>query len=263
MKQISIKERLILYFVVLSVISIAIVSLFSIFEAKKGITNRTFSQLILLRDLRKEQIITFFQSRVNELKSLASSGEILTLDELVNSHYHEKSIVEILAGEKQLINLVCDTAFCKSLYFFSSSGKVVTLNSSGAFTPYEGTINLSVDSGFRVVPGNGERQTEMMICELIDSLNSSRIFIAAPVFDKSNRYKGYLSIEILPDAINRIIFANNPGTGMGKTGEAYLVGSDGLMRSPSRFVPEAIMNISGKDRRLCQGIRRQGGGRTL
>jgi PAS domain S-box-containing protein len=244
MKKISIKEKLILYFVVLSVISITFISLFSIFEAKKGITNRTFSQLILLRDLRREQIFSFFQLRVNELKSLAASRRIMTLDELIDSNNYKENLADILAGDKHLIDLVSDTALCKSLYFISSSGKAVRLKSSGSFMDHdEGRDSLVSDPAFMTKISSGGGQHGEVVFEWLDSRNSSRIFIAAPVIDNIGRYRGYLLTEILPGAIHGIMFTNTPGSGMGKTGEAYLVGSDGLMRSPSRFVPGAVLNV--------------------
>lgn len=248
---------MILYFVVLSVISITIVSLFSIFEAKKGITNRTFSQLILLRDLRREQILAFFQTRSNELKSLAASEGIIQMGRYFDGHDEKDSLTRYLQKEKHMLDLVSDDEICKSLYFTSSSGKTISIKSPADnmsyFTEEAGTqpdtMHLSVFRAPDYRPGK-------VIFEQLDSQNSARIFIAVPLIDNDERYLGSLLAEILPEAIYRIMFNNNPGTGMGKTGEAYLVGADGLMRSPSRFVPEAILNVPVK----TEGFLRAAGG---
>ena len=42
------------------------------------------------------------------------------------------------------------------------------------------------------------------------------------------------------------MYENNPFNGMGKSGEAYLVGSDTLMRSQSRFVPNSVLKLKAK-----------------
>ena len=57
-------------------------------------------------------------------------------------------------------------------------------------------------------------------------------FFAAPLFNSENELKGAVAFRIDDSQINAIL--NNP-TGLGKTGEVYIVGPDGLMRSDSRF----------------------------
>ncbi len=112
MRNISIRERLILYFVLLSVISIAVVSLFSIFQARKGITDRTFSQLALLRDIRREQINAFYESRGSELTALSASGT-----------FHPKDNLAPESGtfsSDPLFRLVTDTAHCRALFFITT-----------------------------------------------------------------------------------------------------------------------------------------------
>ena len=244
MKKISIKERLILYFVVLSVISITIVSLFSIFEARKGITNRTFSQLILLRDLRREQILTFFESRTNELKSLASSGYMIDIAEFILNREGHSDTVSFLAKENKLLELVSDSGYCKSVYFISASGNTYSFNfikTDQAFLPERAGINI--DTSFLRSFTSFRKRPDHIIFEQAGSHDQVRVFIVVPVYSDRNIFSGVILSEILPGAIYRILYNKNPGTGMGKTGEAYLVGLDGLMRSPSRFVPDAMLRV--------------------
>ncbi|MGM0549070.1 MAG: methyl-accepting chemotaxis protein, partial [Bacillota bacterium] len=60
------------------------------------------------------------------------------------------------------------------------------------------------------------------------------IFISAPI-KRDSEVLGVVALQIADTAINNIM---NEVTGMGKTGETYLVGSDLLMRSNSRFSDE-------------------------
>jgi class 3 adenylate cyclase len=61
-------------------------------------------------------------------------------------------------------------------------------------------------------------------------------FIATPIYD-DNKLIGVLALQISRDEIDRIMTdgCNWVRDGLGKTGEAYLVGPDKLMRSSSRF----------------------------
>jgi methyl-accepting chemotaxis protein len=60
-------------------------------------------------------------------------------------------------------------------------------------------------------------------------------FMMAQMKDKAGTLIGYVALQIPLNKINNIMLVRN---GMGKTGETYLVGSDGLMRSDSFLDPE-------------------------
>lgn len=68
------------------------------------------------------------------------------------------------------------------------------------------------------------------------SYETSVAFIATPIYNGENLL-GILVIQIPVDKINDIVSENNDweGSGLGKTGEDYIIGQDSLMRSVSRF----------------------------
>jgi two-component system, NarL family, sensor kinase len=242
MKKFSIRERLILYFVVVGVISIAMVSLFSIFEAKKGIRHRTFSQLVLLRDIRKEQIQAFFDERSSELKFVAATDGIIEIAGTLESQNRDPSYGYKLK-DQHFLDLVSDTNFCKSLYFISARGnsyKFESKNKDAEFRLAKKEINLDTAhfSAFKN-PGNA---SDHLVFEQVSPNSELEIFVAVPVVKKGN-YSGTIVYELFPDAVYRITYAKIPGTGLGETGEAYLVGLDGLMRSPSRFIRDAVLKV--------------------
>lgn len=68
------------------------------------------------------------------------------------------------------------------------------------------------------------------------SYNAPAAFLATPIFSGSNMV-GILAVQVPIDKMNQAINRNNnwEASGLEKTGEAYLVGPDSLMRSISRF----------------------------
>ena len=246
MKKISIREKLILYFVIVGVISIAMVSLFSIFEAKKGIRHRTFSQLILLRDLRREQIRTFFETRSGELKFLAATDGVVEIAGTIDKNEEQNTSCQSKLKDQQLLELVTDSNICRSLYFISARGKSFKFakdNEDDEFLLENSGINLDTShiSAFK----NPRKTTDHLVFEQVSRNNGLQIFIAVPVMKKGN-YLGAIVSELFPDAVYRIIYTKIPGMGLGETGEAYLVGLDGLMRSPSRFIRDAVLKVAVK-----------------
>ena len=69
------------------------------------------------------------------------------------------------------------------------------------------------------------------------SYNDPASFIASPIYD-GNTLVGVLAFQMPVDKINEIM---QEQTGMGESGETYLVGKDGLMRSNSRFSKDSTM----------------------
>ncbi len=71
------------------------------------------------------------------------------------------------------------------------------------------------------------------------SYNAPAAFIATPLFIDGVK-KGVLIFQMPVDVINKIMRFNDQfeKAGLGKTGECYLVGSDYLMRSNSRFIKD-------------------------
>ena len=71
------------------------------------------------------------------------------------------------------------------------------------------------------------------------SYEAPAAFVAAPIFSGFNLI-GILAVQVPIDKINRVMSQDNDweAAGLGKTGEAYLIGSDLSMRSQSRFLQE-------------------------
>lgn len=68
------------------------------------------------------------------------------------------------------------------------------------------------------------------------SLGQAASFMAIPIYDR-DEFLGVLAAQIPADGLNNILTNDKSWTrdGLGETGEVYLVGSDKLMRSDSRF----------------------------
>lgn len=75
--------------------------------------------------------------------------------------------------------------------------------------------------------------------EYLISYNDQASFIGTPLFDGDRRI-GTLLIQIPLDQVTRVMTSSKrwADVGLGATGESYLVGSDGLMRTDSRFILE-------------------------
>ncbi|HAC33607.1 MAG TPA: hypothetical protein DCF45_03710 [Gammaproteobacteria bacterium] len=86
----------------------------------------------------------------------------------------------------------------------------------------------------------------------IPSFGRQSVFMAVPVFEGRNKV-GVLAFQISAQKIGAMMTDGErwQDIGLSRSGENYLVGSDGLMRSPSRFMIEQpdiyLQNVAGDD----------------
>ena len=67
MKNTPLSEKLILYFVLLGLGAILIISTVSFYSTKRALMSRTFDQLTSLRIVKKNQIDQFYADRVRDI----------------------------------------------------------------------------------------------------------------------------------------------------------------------------------------------------
>ena len=74
----------------------------------------------------------------------------------------------------------------------------------------------------------------------VPSLGAPAAFVAAPIFERGRRL-GVVAVQIPLDRLDAVMTGDRRWEegGLGRTGETYLVGPDGRMRSDSRFFLEA------------------------
>lgn len=80
------------------------------------------------------------------------------------------------------------------------------------------------------------------------SYNRAAAFLASTVHDPSGKRLGVIAAQLSIDAVNRMVTLRQTweSSGLEKTGEAYLVGPDGLMRSDSRFLGTGKLSLEDK-----------------
>ncbi len=137
---------------------------------------------------------------------------------------------------------------------FATSLKSGPWADSGLAKAYAGAMLLSEGSTF---------MTDF--APYLPSYQDPAAFISAPVFDRGRRV-GVIAFQLPIDRINNVMtsFGKWREVGLGDSGETYLVGSDNLMRSQSRFFLEdpegffAALKAAGSDQTMLSTIRTKG-----
>ena len=228
MKIDSLSEKLILYFILLGIGAIMIISAVAFYSTRKALMSRTFDQLISLRIVKMNQIDQFYADRARDITFLAGAPT----PNPDPSHGMEGKF----AGRFRSLG-----QYFKAFYILGSAG----VFEQGCFDSNCSRPPAIPDQYFSKIRDKLDNMPVVVGDEFIDSQTGLPFqLIATRIVNPDTGKKktgNILVLAISTDAINAIMLNNDPLSGLGLSGETYLVGSDFLMRSTSRFQPGSIL----------------------
>ncbi len=228
MKIDSLSEKLILYFILLGIGAIMIISAVAFYSTRKALMSRTFDQLISLRIVKMNQIDQFYADRARDITFLAGAPT----PNPDPSHGMEGKF----AGRFRSLG-----QYFKAFYILGSAG----VFEQGCFDSNCSRPPAIPDQYFSKIRDKLDNMPVVVGDEFIDSQTGFPFqLIATRIVNPDTGKKktgNILVLAISTDAINAIMLNNDPLSGLGLSGETYLVGSDFLMRSTSRFQPGSIL----------------------
>ena len=211
MKKFKIFTRLFVTHTAIGLVSVVSLSIIFYFLLLNALIERTSNQLSSLNILKKNHIEEYFNERQRHLE-LHFDGKKIEMQDLgslkeelwiVKELYDFKSIVVVDAQINKITTTSSDSLLMEVIKSFGQKRKGVEkfqMIEAASFIPVQNTI----------------------IVYVIPVSNGSAV-------------SGYIFIEDDFNTIQRILAET---TGMGNTGESYLVGNDFKMRSRSRFYPQ-------------------------
>ena len=234
--------KLIIVFLAVSLIPLLIVSFLSINNARGGLEKEAFNKLNSVKNIKSNQINSFFNERLADVDVLSKSMNAKSAMRDLNGPFENNGLNSNIYNEVEaeydgffetyiedygyydlfLINLEGDI-----IYTVAEEGDLGTNLVNGRYS----------DSNLAQAFEDGKNGFSIVDYKMYGPSNEPAIFVSAPI--KENReLLGVLAFQISDQAINDIM---NERAGLGETGETYLVGSDKLMRSNSRFSNEATI----------------------
>ncbi len=258
MRKISLTEKIILNFLLLGVGMLVIIATYSFYTSKNALMNRTFEQLTSVRTVKKNQIESFFSDRNRDIRLISGSDDIKKLLNILNYHnqtYKSNNLLNKQIDENQIneeynryLRLYLNSCgYYNNLFIFNQNGlglKIKASNNQKSLIAYDSISNYPLnelkDSIYKT------KKVYLQDFKLNKITNIPSMYVGSPIFGNNKQLIGIIVLEISYDAINAIMFENNPHNGLGKTGESYLVGNDNLMRSSSRFHENALLKTSVK-----------------
>ncbi|MFP4090277.1 MAG: GAF domain-containing protein [Cyclobacteriaceae bacterium] len=239
----SITRQLIVYWLCISLTPLLLSALIFYHFSKEAILQRSFEQLSSIRETKKMQLYDFFDFQLNLVDILAESPTVITALTEFDSVYQQgvESAAYLSVNEQYhpYLAKIKETYGLYDVFLVNLKGDIIyTVVHEPDFA-----TNL-VDGPYRDQNIAEAYKKGLAQNTLIDfdhyapSQGQAASFVASPIRDAQQQTLGVLITQLPLDKIDAI---TQERSGLGETGETYIVGKDFLMRSDSRFSEESTV----------------------
>ncbi len=222
--KIGIKQKLIAYMLILGIIPATAVGVFLTVEASNDTHENWEARLDVVADLKKDKIIDYFQHLKNDMGVISTNPDFRT---------HASN--ENIEGTEEIFNAFLEF---RDMYWYlmilDENGSVMAIQANeGYIAPHEYGRDLSDREFFTYVEENQNTSGYLFLSDFRHNFQGKVIInVAAPVYSTEDKFIGVAVGLVVLDAINELM---NDATGLGTTGETYLINKDNLFITESRF----------------------------
>ncbi|KIX12212.1 methyl-accepting chemotaxis protein [Dethiosulfatarculus sandiegensis] len=212
----------------------------SLVETAGVLRRDAFEKLLIVRTSRQEQLETYLTEKLTQIKDLAESPFVMegvrkitgaSLGDAGNSTYAESAGAEL----KSWLGRYAKSHHLPEIYVISAEGKLA-FNTGSAKAPGEDlSQGQMAETGLARAFYQGSKEAWLEDFSLYKPLGETPVAFAAAPVKQGEDLLGVICFAFSPEMINKIMMNRK---GMGKTGEAYLVGSDYRLRSNSFLDPK-------------------------
>jgi methyl-accepting chemotaxis protein len=230
----SLRLKLALSYLIIGLLPVLAMAFTVYHQASQALQEQTLNALEAVANIKQQQLQDNWQSRRNQLNTLASNlgASYLGLDSqaLISAANYDRAIFE---------NFI-ETFGYRELKLISREGKVVFSVLRGE--DYQQNLN---DSRWRetpmarlALPGLASQQAQIGDLAVNPQTGEPSQFLVAPVLSEGE-LQALLMLELPIAPLNSVMQTRQ---GLGEAGETYLVGADGLLRSDSvRFTEQQVL----------------------
>lgn len=239
------RTKLLLIFLFIGVLPILVVGSLALEESSSALQDQAFSQLISMREVKKSQIESYFERAFDDIQILAGSEDTKQIQKQLAFY----AVDEELGAEDDFYT---DTYEYEEIW--REYGK--TLTDYVSVYGYTDVFIIQADTGHVVFTaakmadlGSNLRQGELQTSPLASLFervvstgttqvqdyqiyapqdNAPAAFIGSPITNLSGTV---LAVAVLQLSLDEINYIMGQRTGMGESGETFLVGQDFRMRS--------------------------------
>ncbi len=208
-------------------------------ETVGTLRNEAFEKLQAVQQIKMNQIENYFSQRLKLLndvqQNLRFTGGIKLFTAAFQGGLGSQEYKSLSAAREKGFSIFMDNFGFYDVFLIDAEGNVVYTVAKESDLGANLKTGPLKESGLGKVFTKSRNQIAFEDFSWYGPSNEPAAFIATPLIDDSGQYWGSAAFQISLGDINAIM---QQRTGLGKTGETYLVGPDKLMRSDSFLDPE-------------------------
>ena len=240
-KTFSINRKIVFFVIIVSLVAIFVTSFLSFSSAERILRENTQDLLIGEASVRGEAIVQLLKSRVSDVGILASNPQLNNLVQEINQlHEDGQTILPIDGNRAQFLEIINEYQKITGYSIDVEDVKIAGSNGDIFFSLIS-TQSGNLDELDMDIP---ENISEPKIRLELKNNQSKKLVIFYPLLhDKSvttgKTSEGILIVTMRTSDIDDILLNRS---GLGETGEVYLVNDDHVLISESRFVQDAVFS---------------------
>jgi len=207
-------------------------------ETVGTLRREAFDKLIALRDVKKNQIEGYFSERLNLMKDVKENVRftdgVRAFSKVFSKGIESKAYKNVYDKRIEGLRRFKETYGFYDVFLIDLNGNViftVEKESDMGESLISGTLK---ESGLAKAYKEGKKDTSIIDFAWYEPSSEPASFISTPLKDSSGKLIGIAAFQVPLNRINNIM---KERSGLGETGETYLIGSDKLMRSDSYLDP--------------------------
>lgn len=245
-KRFTLTQKLFGYYFGICITTIITLSTYSYFTAKNALISRTFDQLNSVKFEKERNIENYFIERMDEVRQISryeNWERILERPGLFNTGKSDEENFRLFIyseyKEKIRKHLSANLNY-KNIIVYSPELNLI-IPSSDNLTEKDIIFPEQFLPPFK---SKFKEIVKVNRATVMEDIDNKKIYLGAPINNEITKLnEGVVLFEIDMASINNIMFNTNVMNGLGKTGEAYVVGADRIMRTSSRFKSNSINTI--------------------
>ncbi len=247
----SLVQKLVIYFLMLALGIIAVLSVYFFYYARAEIIDRTFDRLTAIREIKRMQIENLVQVKCSSLSVVAN---------LVSEEVLAGKIPQEAATNLRIRGLLSAHPDVSGLYYLTRGSEGEKFSSVG-----ENVMDAALEDTLESLKNRIIETGAPVVTEFIRNpagLVELLLLMAVPgkaYPEKEGSPDGIVVFEIPAGRITGQMEYYSEEKGFGNSGEAYLVGSDLKIRSASRFIPAAVMRVSTRSEAAYRALKGETG----
>src|SRR6056297_2829014 len=240
MKKMSLRFKLITIFILIGLVPFGVIALISWNSSKTAIEEQVINKLQAVQQIKTNQLSSFINERKGDITVLSENQTLINALKAYEEGFEQGGINSQAwkaanASYGQFLELYVNEYNYYDLFLIDPEGDVVyTVSKEGDFGENVLTGSLR-NTPLAQAFDQAARNTAITDFQWYSVSEEPAAFISKSVIDENRQTIGVLVYQISLDSINAIM---QERSGMGETGETYLVGEDKLMRSDSFLDPQ-------------------------